>query len=317
MVQRPIAFLAMEAGSAAWMAPLWMSMEKPCLVFLSPVAHAHVTRLNMAPTNVTVVENEILPQRWRALEAALAIVSATGRAIEADAVASARTRGTTTMQAIDTWGPYSPRFTGDTWPDCIVVVDRAAQEEAVADGLPDKAVVIGGHPAWECCENLPEGAVDTVAFIGQPIAAKFGDKLGFDERSAWRALLGAAEESKGAFRNFVYLAHPEEDHFPHVKHSDIRRDGNAVLKEAGHVVGMYSSLMIDALLGGRSVISLQPNGKEPDPCPLSRHGRIARVVEPHRICEALAQAPVGVAALKRDLAGSRRRVMTLIDSLAN
>jgi hypothetical protein len=102
----------------------------------------------------------------------------------------------------------------------------------------------------------------------------------------------------------VFAAHPAQT-------AEIERGcpyGETAIATAGTVFGMFAAPMVNALLGGRRVISLQPGAVEPDFCPLSRHGRIPRATTMDELQQALSmQAPVDPIDLRAALTGSCER----------
>ena len=88
----------------------------------------------------------------------------------------------------------------------------------------------------------------------------------------------------------------------------LTHDSVAALQQCGTVLGMFSSPMIDAYLGGRTVVSVQPNLRGQDRSPLSRHGRIARVGDAEALVAALERAPGATETLAATLRGSTDRL---------
>jgi hypothetical protein len=307
---KPVVFAAFEAGPAAWMAPVAAALGRPWTMRLAQVAVAHLERQGARPAAWTALD-PAAPLG----EAAAVVLSATGHAAESRLVAEARERRIASIQIVDTWGPYKRRFAGNGWADFVALVDGAAEAEAVADGVPADHCAVVGQPAWEAAAALPPGRADTVAFIGQPVRAKYGGALGFDEAAAFALLAAALAAAPARYRPPVYILHPEEESPPQGV-ARATRDAAAALAEAGAVVGMFSSLMVDAAIGGRRVVSLQPGLPASDPCPLSRHGRIARAGDAAGLVAALHRAPPEGAKLREAFAGSRARAVALIDAVA-
>lgn len=311
---KPVLFAAFEAGAAAWMAPVWIALAPARRLLLSPVALGHARRrgADVAGARLLGDDDDADVGNAGVEDARALFLSATGRAAEARLVAAARERGIPSLQVIDTWGPYRRRFVGEAWPDRVAVVDEAARAEAVSEGVPAERLVVVGQPAWEAAPALPPGRADTVAFASQPVRAAYGATLGFDETSAWAVLEAALAAAPGRFAPPIYIMHPEESDLA-ARAGRATHEAEAALAEAAALVGMFSSLMVDALLSGRRVVSLQPGLPASDPCPLSRHGRIARAGDAGALLAALDAAPADAAALRRSLAGSRDRALALLD----
>jgi hypothetical protein len=307
---KPVVFAAFEAGPAAWMAPVAAALGVATALRLAPVAARHLERQGALPDAWTRLDPEA-PLG----EAAAVVLSATGHAAESRLVAEARERRIASIQVVDTWGPYKRRFAGDVWADMVAVVDAAAAAEATAEGVPTDHCAIVGQPAWEAAAPLPPGCADIVAFAGQPVRAKYGSALGFDEASAFALLTAALAAEPTRYRPPIYILHPEED-APPPGAGRATRDAASALAEAGALAGMFSSLMVDAAIGGRRVVSVQPGLAVADPCPLSRHGRVPRAGDALALLAALDRAPPDGHALRESFAGSRARAVSLIRSVA-
>ena len=84
-------------------------------------------------------------------------------------------------------------------------------------------------------------------------------------------------------------------------------DGQSALERCGTVAGMFSSLMVEALLAERRVISLQPGLPTRDLCVLSRRGRIDRVGRADELVAALQRPQRDDGGLRAALDGSLDR----------
>jgi len=216
-------------------------------------------------------------------------------------------------QFVDTWLNYRRRFRNLAdvgLPDRILVVDEAARAEAAAEGLPADRLRIVGHPAWEESPALPPAPRARVLFLGAPVARDFGRSLGYDEWDAWDVVRAAAERQPDLVARLWYGRHPEQTEVPAERLGPalLHEDSMALLKETGTVIGMFSSPMVDAYLGGRRVISVQPGGSGPDPCPLSRHGRVPRVGTVAQLIAALRSDRSAADDLRAALRGSGDRL---------
>ncbi len=308
-------FLAMEAGAAAWMAPVWAMLEQSVRIFLSSAAHDHLARQKIAvPNSVIVTDDQFLSEMFESLPSVV-ISSATGSPFEVASVVRGRAGGSATLQVVDTWGPYRPRFMGGSWPDKIAVIDPVSRMEAIGDGIPPALIVEVGQPAWESAPELPSAPRQTVMFVSQPISKWYGKSLGFDEHTVWAALVDATKENPNLIQRLIYVMHPSETEMPEIVDAEVQRVGALALREAGTVVSMFSSLMTDAFLGGRCVISMQPGGLKGDLCALSRYGYIPLVSDSHHIAEAIQQPPQSASKLQKALAGSSQRAVSLITHL--
>jgi hypothetical protein len=300
-----LVFMAAEAGPAAWMAPVWRAAGRPVRTIFGTAALAHLQRLNAPIPD----DNAILGDGFDLQDAAAVIVSASAKGVEQRIVEQARRQSVPSLQVIDYWGPYQSRFAG-LFADRIAVIDRIAKDEATLDGVPEDRLVVVGHPAWEGCVTLPAASRKRLAFISQPVRRHYEARLGYCEQTAYAMLRDTRSSRPDLIDDLVFVPHPEElaDH-----HSS---DARSAVQECGTVIGMFSSLMVDAFLAGRQVISLQPNAQGCDMCALSRHGKIRRATSPAELCDALEDMSLAPPTeLSATLAGSTARVLSLIEGL--
>ncbi len=309
-----IGFVAYEAGAAAAMAPVWSRLGARALVALSPVA-AHRTATT---PHVPLGDDEPPPPEALAGLGAL-LLSATGRKAEGEVIALARSAGVPVVQIVDTWGPYAPRFAHGS-ADVVAVVDAAAAAEARADGLEPSRIRVTGNPAWEDCPALPAARRGRVAFLAQPVRRLYGSRLGYDEVTALGCLRALKDERPDLIDMIVVVPHPAGDDAVAGPDEETMSMPEA-LASCADVTGMFSSAMVDALLGGRRVASIQPGLPAEDACPLSRHGRIARCGTAGQLADALLGgvllgAPHDAGSLRAAMAGSRDRLARLLEAAA-
>ncbi len=317
-------FVVAEIGAARFIEPLWRRWLATQNDFEWRVVAAAEMAANylletdlanalpmLAPARLTDENLERRLGNWMPT----AIVASAGDhyPLEAAAVALARDLAVPSAQYIDTWYNYRRRFEhsgGLVYPDHILVIDDLARREAVGDGLPPERMVVVGQPAWEHSPPLDWAPRDQVLFLGAPIRRDYGFSLGFDEETVWRVVLEAAEICPGKFRRLMYGSHPGQSTIisESVEPAVLVEDSMAALKQAGVVLGIFSSPMIDAYIGGRRVVSVQPNVGSRDYCPLSRHGRIARVGDARSLIEALDASFSEPSDFARALSGSTDRL---------
>jgi hypothetical protein len=296
--------VALEAGSAAAFAPLARVAGLSVRYHLADVALKHTgiagARQFEAPGDDVLDDADVLA------------LSMTGAEAECDLIEKARARGLPTVQLLDTWGPYRHRVR-EPMADRVAVVDMAARAEAIAAGVAERRIGIVGQPAWEQVTALPEADATTVAFLSQPIARHYGTSLGYTEASALAMLDEVAAVRPDYVKRVLVVPHPAGD----LTTGDERAMPLAqALAEAGTVVGMFSSAMADALIGGRRVVSLQPGAVGEDRSPLSRHGRIRRVTTAAEMVSALGFPNVRGSDLAAVMAGSTERLAALLREVA-
>jgi hypothetical protein len=214
--------------------------------------------------------------------------------LEAASVAYVAASGGRTAQFIDTWYNYARRFGGSKGlqlPERILVIDERAREAAVNEGLPEERLMVVGQPWWERTPVLPPQSRRKVLFLGAPVRRDYGDSLGYDEWDAWRIVVEASRRQPDLFDKIWYGKHPEQVDLAQdaIGQAELTTNSMSVLPQAGTVLGMFSSPMVDAYLGGAAVISVQPNLIGADRCPLSRYGYIARAGSVQSLIDALQQ----------------------------
>ncbi len=313
-----ILIVAAEAGSAAYLRPLFERLKAR--------HEAGSWRVILGPGAVQAV------RAWPAQDLPLLcarpgepdrvlddwtfdrlLSSATAAPVEAAAWDAARRIGAKSSFFIDTWYGYARRLAtpnGPIEPDHVFVVDARAAVEAAEQGIPAECIVIVGQPAWEGVRPLPPAPSEDVLFVSQPIARLYGTELGYDEGIAWRTLCEARALRPQLFGRLRYGVHPEQPGPDKglVGDATVETDCQAALRRSGTVVGMFSSLLTDALLAERRVVSLQPGSPEGDMCPLSRHGRIARVGCADDLIDWLEHGSESSGTLSADLQGSLDRL---------
>ena len=325
-----ILFIAEEAGAAAYLRPLWKRLAERGALDLCRVVLGEGARRGLGAFAATLPTVEPAAAEEAALAAALAgwqpslvLASATSSAMEFAALEMARAGHIGTLQFVDTWNGYRRRLEHDgapLRPDALLVINERAREEAIAEGLPAPVIRIIGQPAWEIGSNLPPAEPAIMVFADQPVARFYGNALGYDEVSAWDLIAATRRAAPDLFDELLFAPHPAREHGDADGPEDCPEDcdgmvgGAAGLARAGTVLGMFSSLMTEALLGGRRVISVQPGAVGPDMCPHSRHALIPRVGTPEALVRALQNtSQVQPGDLRRSLAGSCERLADVID----
>lgn len=322
MANGRLLFVVTEVGAARFIEPLWKRwLERPphfeWRVVAADRAADHLRKTGLAEAlpgftaaNTTDVELAGLGE-W--IPTAVAASAGDHYDIELAAVRLARRLGAPSAQFIDTWYNYRRRFDhagGLTFPDTILVIDKVALGEAAAEGLPRDALEVVGQPAWEHVASLQPAPKQHVLFLGAPTHRDYGMSLGYDEASAWQVVLEAAARHPDKIRRLMYGVHPAQGTIDAdaVAPAILTHDSVAALQQCGTVLGMFSSPMIDAYLGGRTVVSVQPNLRGQDRSPLSRHGRIARVGDSEALVAAIERPPSASGSLMATLRGSTDRL---------
>ncbi len=222
-----------------------------------------------------------LKQIWAKYRPDTLVSSATGALTEFSLIRTAIEAHTVTIQFIDSWYGYQSRFKFDgkiLFPDIILVLDELAKSDAIYEGLPSNRIKCIGNPSWDGLEKLAEKPSKNVLFIAQPIRKYYGTSLGYDECIVWNLLLKMKQLNPDMIEKLCLLHHPAGSELDLVNREDILIETNSerAMEESGTVIGMFSSLLVDACILGKTVISLQPGKPVKDMCSLSRHGYIQR-----------------------------------------
>ena len=225
--------------------------------------------------------------------------------------------GVPTVAVLDFWSNYRARFSDKRgrphWPNFITAMDGTARREMLADGIPADRVVITGQPFLEMrARELRTAALAhrpkdnrSVLFLSQPLSKNPNSKkLPFDEFSVLELVSKALEDlPRHKYRNmsFVLRPHPKDDlpklrailkrYLHHVPWSVQKGDGTDLAILQSHVVvGIYTMLLVECVLAGRPIISVQPGWPQPDPFLLSRLKYVARVGDRSSLTAALQKA---------------------------
>jgi len=325
-----VLFVAVEINAARYFLPLWRRWQgagrRDWSIVLGDMAAEHLKSTGTLEALPVIAS---LPRQSSA-SADIArnvrpecVVASAGDAypLERAAVAWARAHGRRSIQAIDTWYNYARRFRDlarEEFPDIIGVIDERSKAEASAENLPANLLKVIGQPAWEQSGPLPRPDAKRTLFLGAPVMRDYGDELGYDEWQALDVARDVAHRRPDLMGELLFGPHPVQRDVPPARIAPARivSDSMSALSEAEIVLGMFSSPMVDAFLGGRRVISLQPGTSARDMCPLSRHGRVPRVRNTEELEAALMHPASTSDDLRRDLARSCDRLEAAIEKSA-
>lgn len=224
---------------------------------------------------------------------------------------AARRIGIGTMAFNDQWQNYSERFSGSTngeklryLPDHINCIDEVGRREMIEEGFPEKSLIAFGHPylsevvarysamAFEeavFALGIPPGEFsreEALLFVSEPLLENYGNSRGYNQYDVLDLFLQNVLRARPGARVIIKL-HPKDD--PENFGKVLERFGRLSLHIVGNelpsllcltlsdrIFGMTSIMLIEAYLIGKTVVSLQPGLRVPDPLVLSRHGLIPR-----------------------------------------
>jgi len=215
----------------------------------------------------------------------------------------ARKYGIPSIAYVDSWWAYDERFRlpGESGfenvPYRIATVDTHAQDALIDLGYPRERLIVTGSPRFQmlterscafdadmrrrfCASKRVAKDDRLIIFVSQPIEQVLGsqEEWGFSEKSILEAVLATIQRLPETERRHIVLAvlsHPEEDERQLAAHLDrfaggVRTfmiDGNdaiSCIEASDMVVGMFSILLVEALIMGRIAISIQLGLKRED-----------------------------------------------------
>lgn len=299
-----------DPGGAAAVAPVAALLQQEAKVRLQVTAFGQATDA-FSDRGVSVERLLRVPSVEEAaarLAAEDARVLLTGTSLSAHEpekpyIAAARKRGLPSIAVLDFWANYRERFsdaTGDLrfLPDVIAVMDELAQNEMISAGIPAERILVTGAPHFDDLRDtarsftqaertairagIGAGPQDLVVlFASAPVAAHYGERLGYTERTVAALLAGALDRLAKERRERIVLAlrpHPREIVPPMPMTSVCRmaiavgRSGRSWALTSDLVVGMFSALLVESCYLGRLALSLQPGLRVPDMLPTNRTG---------------------------------------------
>jgi len=250
------------------------------------------------------------------------VVSSSYAEEERRAVEWARDHGVGCAQLIDSWYDYKRRIEltngPGLLPDQIWIFDELARKSAIADGLPADRLKITGNPAWEAVPALPAAPRSGILIVDQPVGSDLGQRLGYDERDFFQTIGDGLADVAIDTGNVIIAVHPRRSGpVPELGlAAEVSHDARSALLRCGTVIGMFSSLLIDAFLGGRRVVSVQPNAGAADRCVLSTLRFAPRVEIADQLKDAIDRAMPGPQGFEQRFVGSARRVRDALCQLA-
>lgn len=219
---------------------------------------------------------------------------------------NARTAGVPSIAFLDQWQNYAVRFSGVTpeerlryLPDVINCIDELGQTEMLQEGFPKDRLYPLGHPYLaslkeeasridreEIARKFGPTAQKIHLFVSEAIKEYYGQQRGYDQYDALKIVLEYLEKTDPKSRLLIKL-HPKDqlDSYTQLLEGsglDVRIVRNELTPMeciilADKVYGMSSIMLIEALILGRPVVSIQPNLQGVDPFVLTRMGVIPRI----------------------------------------
>lgn len=288
--RKKILFIAAQAGQASYLNPLWEKwLEKTpenidFKIWASPDAQK-VMDSRIADLSFVWNQNDALKE----YKPDLIFSSACGETQEIEASNYARRQTCKHIQLIDTFYGYKNRIEASNpdeyRPDEIWLIHDIALNESIAEGLEPHRLKVMGHPYFEKLVKNSIKAIPpqgSVVFVGQPISQIEGLKqeLGYDENDIWECMRDFKNKNPDVIKTMIYAPHPAQKARPELQNGErFLMSSENPFEAAQKMVGMYSTLMIEAYLRGQRVISLQCGLKSENKDILSREGLIPLILE--------------------------------------
>ncbi len=203
---------------------------------------------------------------------------------------AAHSLGIPTLHVLDYWNGYRKRMEldGETLfiPYCYMTPDDYAAQQAAQQGIPARCIQVTGQPAFAEVMDahqqasqqpvaIPIGNRRLILFVAEPVSHDQGRSLndnpdyrGYTEYDALRVLYSAASQC-AAPCHIAILPHPRQDIAELRDYwSTLDKQGlggiiqnvraRDLLPQAAGVAGMASTLLYEAWLTGKPVLSIQP-----------------------------------------------------------
>ncbi len=288
-MQIKVLFVIGDTGSAHYCIPLWEKWKKEKKYSWKILTLDFVTKfLNLNKFSdhfikdfhsTSSVEQKIASLDW---EPNLVFSSASFKDIEVKSMIYAKQRNIRGVQFFDTWYNYYKRLVkqnNKVLADKVCLIDKLAYNDAISEGIDKTKLVIIGQPYLERIKLKRKfiNSNDNIMFINQPIS-KYKEMgfLNYNENDVWRIVSSAMKKVRDKFNSFFFAKHPQEKNFS-IKKNIIKElgitlldNGQDGLEKCDTFLGIFSSLMFDAFLKDKNVISVQPKYKTKNLCMLSR-----------------------------------------------
>lgn len=199
------------------------------------------------------------------------------------------------------------------FPDYIFTLDDYARTKMIEVGIPEEKIIVTGQPHFEFIkkrvQEIPEEDVSTykekvgckggkrlIVFASDNISQAFGDTenkkyWGYNERTIFPLIYNALCEDDEIPENTVLLIrpHPKEDASYWEKivemykgihmYVDQTTSGELIIKAADLVISMQSMFLLEALLAGKDIMSVQIGLNRENPLILQEMGLINTILE--------------------------------------
>ena len=243
-------------------------------------------------------------------------------AFEKKFIYQAQKLGIPSLSVMDFWSNYCMRFDNtagnlEFLPTKIAVMDEFCKEEMLSEGFPEDCLVVTGQPAFEKLEQKSSGRLSIdkgkirssqglrardffLVFYSQPMRKYFSgtpDYPGFDEYTVLQDLIFILENIRSNINKPLFLGiipHPTqkvEDFKQYLGKGSLVIDpleaSNELMFSADLVLGMTSSRLMEALIAGCPVLSLQPDCRKIFKYPQTSNGSVPVLTDREVISETI------------------------------
>lgn len=283
-----ILFVISEVGSANYCLPLWNRWSKASNEFdwkiLTNERVIKTTKLNKFSKKLIKNYNpkesfefNINKLNW---SPEIIFSSAANKNIEFESMLYSSKKKIKGIQFFDTWYSYHGRIAKkkkNMLATKICVIDQDSLLEAIQEGVKKEKIHIIGQPALENIKPIPKNAANNIMFVNQPISKyphlKF---LNYNEKDVWNILFDSIKKIRDNYKFFYFAKHPDDENVildqKIVDELKIKviENGQQKLKSSNTILGMFSTIMVDAFFQRKNVVGIQPSKRKRNCCFLSR-----------------------------------------------
>lgn len=231
----------------------------------------------------------------------------------------AKEEGIDTIAIIDQWVNYKIRFSDKTvvnldeeysikyLPTKIFIMDEMSKQELINIGFKEEVIDVVGHPYFQYIyENMKINVVKKkqdfrILFCSEPISKTYKDNnmfWGYNEKTILLNILEALNEIDMRDISLVIRKHPKEDSEFHEKiitsysqkfSIELDEESNSIesILKSDIVIGMSSMILLEAIVLGKNVISVQIGLKRKNPFILDKLGINNSIVSKEKLKEKL------------------------------
>ena len=217
---------------------------------------------------------------------------------------------------IDRIDQYKKRGEHPWLPSIIATLDDYARQEMIEQGLPEKIIRVTGQPYFAILSSylkkrkhfseIGDKNKYTLVFASEPISKTYGPNAlltkGYSEHSIFDSFLNALDGVVNMTASTVKLIirpHPKEKKYILTHHLkkyskieweiDATAPGWEIIEKADLVCGMSSMFLIEAVILGKPILSIQIGLTAEDPFILSRRGIIPSILTEQSLRDRLLQ----------------------------